>query len=903
MGWLRDTWRYEGYKSAEEVAAYMLDPRRWPAGKAIAKRSLGNNLRALDQGRRLGWWNGRPELLYVLATALHRDPDELHVELFEKPRQREVERPAPTFRFDAASGIQSLDLVREPLPPGIPQAAFRAGLWNRAWWQTRDRRAVHLVGRWLAARARARYVVGLTWDAIREQLPPDGRVLIDLTASGDPEDWLSATQKYELDGLQVCVAAPYPPAGGELLPLPGRVFKWRAASRDEERLWDMIAPARTHEWLRALVAWARERMPTKRRPDADELLASMKFSTVARFFAGPGDALDFIELYVALGTRKRPSATDLERWASRWCERSLAASSEDDASLERGSDVVQGLLERLLCEGPSPWGVGWGRSRWRSALPKEVIPPADIKAALTLADGVADYKPEEFRRKLKRTLSPQPTAVIQALRTAGLLTDAARDRHYRLAPSWALEALYTTAFEWTVDNADPKLIGSLARQPHLASPLVWRLYENLVVGDTRCVERVLSLDPDRNNDPVSLAALEVCVLALGLARLRRDDLPQPLLERAWRLRKILILTPTTDDAFMVLPLCEPASDETSIVGADVFCAAMLSLCEACEPRLLEGPAVNALLSSASASATILARTRSDHALLTWLFRFSGRIVRRRHALESASLPAEAEWLVPAYLFAFSRECSDPPTSEDLDALVALRVGQRGMPPALLLAGLEAIESLFERDAQQVLACLWRAWSVRDIAASPPVMWLHEAPLAADSIWERAPHELVRPFLSEVLKNDSLPSASMPAGPCWHVWFELCLTTREDFARDTKHRATWESIPEHAIELFFTLWSPSHEAHSLAIEIAWRRIPARLVALVERGPFSRFAGLLPQAPDNVSDQLLPVVAGRMHEIKRGSIASRSVVIFLQGLIARRNKGVKQLLTLQNALQES
>jgi hypothetical protein len=87
MGWLRERFLEAGHASADKLASYLKDGERWPADvEELGERSLGNNLRALDQGRRLRWWRLRPELLEALASAIQRDPGEVTRLLLVHPR-------------------------------------------------------------------------------------------------------------------------------------------------------------------------------------------------------------------------------------------------------------------------------------------------------------------------------------------------------------------------------------------------------------------------------------------------------------------------------------------------------------------------------------------------------------------------------------------------------------------------------------------------------------------------------------------------------------------------------------------------------------------------------------------------------------------------------------------------
>src|SRR5687767_5473717 len=124
MGWLRDLMQAANppLRSFGELAREATASTDWPTDIDIRPRSLATLFSKLDRDEQISWLSDRPAVQGVLARLCSTTPESLH---------RVVARAALTpaegslVRLNDVPGARPLDLVREPLPPGIPSRLER----------------------------------------------------------------------------------------------------------------------------------------------------------------------------------------------------------------------------------------------------------------------------------------------------------------------------------------------------------------------------------------------------------------------------------------------------------------------------------------------------------------------------------------------------------------------------------------------------------------------------------------------------------------------------------------------------------------------------------------------------------------------------------------------------------
>src|SRR5262245_50367623 len=136
--------------SFDRLARAALAASVWPADQAVKERSLAAILGKLDRGTDLPWLADRPAVQAALAEALGCPLADV----------RSGVEPASTaqgrrLRLDDARYARALDLVDEPLCPGIPAEVTTPGRWSQSWWLATGGSGRTLAGRWLEQRGLA----------------------------------------------------------------------------------------------------------------------------------------------------------------------------------------------------------------------------------------------------------------------------------------------------------------------------------------------------------------------------------------------------------------------------------------------------------------------------------------------------------------------------------------------------------------------------------------------------------------------------------------------------------------------------------------------------------------------------------------------------------------------------
>lgn len=900
MGWLRDAWLDAGYRSADALAARMLRPEFWPGGQRIAKRSLGNNLRALDRGHRLSWWRRHGGLVDLLASLVLRDPDELEEALFNRPKSADTESGALRFDFPGSGVARALDLVLEELPPGLPEVVVRPGRWQRIWWRTRDRLSRELVGRWLAARKRARYIRCASWADVQDRLPPSGLVYIELLEVEQPES--ESEQRFipDLAGLQVCVAASQPPAPDRLNCLPGRAFEWTSKPTNG---WVEVRSSIDHDNIQYIIEWQLSRIPRKQRPSLDDIVDVIRATRLERFFDGPGDVVDFVCAFASTRGRQRPGASELEGWARRRInlralEHARAAGQSDNPVAERASDVMTALLERVLADGASPWLRGRTRAQWTATLPPGVVRDAGLDEARRIVIDHDTELPTQELRQLKNALGSQPSAIIDTLRKAGLFDQSGR--YLMLGRSWDLEALYACVFERELDMIDGRRVGRLARASHCATAVVEHLLRELRAGRSTTAARLLRINETSAKNPDILAACEASVCAIGLARLSGAGLDEELLKAAWSARRHVVVEVGGDRVFPAVPLGSSGS-----AGSAAMCLALLSLYESCVPDHLADPGIDRFVQGSVEIVDELHTFPFAQELIRGSARLMTRVIEARENVERAELFLDSELVLPAHLYAYVKLWRDEPGERAEAASIASLANVTR--PETLMRGLIGIECAFGLTLREVLSHLWSIWAeLRPITSAPPIAWIESAPGAVGILWRYGTTQTKAPFLKYLAEQRlvPLPVANAIDDVAWIRWCQTGFSLAPAvFGSAPSFALFWTLISEEALKTVLETRHLLHDEHELVIREGWQRFPEHMLEFVRASSLKRSASLLPASPDECADLLLSIVAGRVGELSSASTAAVSLVIWLQRLLSAGHKSARELLALQRAVESN
>src|SRR5688572_23534059 len=162
--------------SFDRLARAALGSSSWPEDQPVKERSLAAILSKLDRGTDLPWLSDRPAVQAALAEALGCPIADVRSGA-EPPHAFDQGR---RLRLEDVRYARALDLLEEPLCPGIPEAVLSPAQWSRTWWVAPSGSGRTLTGRWLAARSLATFVSARDWGSAMPALPQTGAAFVEL---------------------------------------------------------------------------------------------------------------------------------------------------------------------------------------------------------------------------------------------------------------------------------------------------------------------------------------------------------------------------------------------------------------------------------------------------------------------------------------------------------------------------------------------------------------------------------------------------------------------------------------------------------------------------------------------------------------------------------------------------
>src|SRR4051812_44193381 len=182
MGWLRDLMDQSdsGCRSYGDLARAALESSDWPAESRMGERSLASIFSKLDRNQEADWLAERVGVQRVLSKVLGVPLDDLrapggHVSGTPRGDLRRL-------RLSSLNYARALDLLDEPLCPGLPSVVLKPGAYSSTFWRAPSGSGRSLVGRFLQARGLAHVIEAATFEEARSLLPERGPVFIELHA-------------------------------------------------------------------------------------------------------------------------------------------------------------------------------------------------------------------------------------------------------------------------------------------------------------------------------------------------------------------------------------------------------------------------------------------------------------------------------------------------------------------------------------------------------------------------------------------------------------------------------------------------------------------------------------------------------------------------------------------------
>src|SRR5450432_3940746 len=378
MGWLRDLMEQSdsGCRSYGELARAALENTDWPTESKMGARSLASILSKLDRNQEVDWLAERAGVQRVLSKVLGVPLDDLRTPA--TPAGGSPRGDLRRLRLSSLRYARALDLLDEPLCPGIPAAALTPGAYQNLFWRAPSGSGRSLVGRFLEARGLAQVLEATTFEDALTRLPVRGPVFIELHAQRTP-----LTQAPRAG---VCVAA----------------------DCDADASGQELRSPPVESYLAELVAWVADRLPADGRFDQARTLEWLKSEMLeSGVLDGLGAALGLCGLADDLGahTLERKSVHQI---AERFCRDRMLSTLDPEAThaawLKRnGYDALVGLGRRLLADSDAPWDEPRALEAWLELVPLEHQREPDLDGMrLSLSQADSSIRPSDIEKAARK---------------------------------------------------------------------------------------------------------------------------------------------------------------------------------------------------------------------------------------------------------------------------------------------------------------------------------------------------------------------------------------------------------------------------------------------------------------------------------------------------------------------
>ena len=515
MGWLRDLMDQSdsGCRSYGDLARAALENNDWPAESRMAERSLASIFSKLDRSQEVDWLAERVGVQRVLSKVLGVPLDDLRA-----PGTTPNAAPRGDVRRLRLSSLRyarALDLVDEPLCPGLPPQVLAPGSFSSTFWRAPSGSGRSLVGRYLQIRGLAHFIEAATFEEAVERLPERGPAFIELFAQrGQP---LPPSPRPD-----VCVAGDFSP---------------------REESWQVVESPSVASYLADLVTWVAARLPSDGRFEAADALRwlteEMQPSGV---LDGLGAALGLCGLADEHGVPALRGKSP-QKLAERFCRERLLATLDPEAShatwLKRnGYDVLVALGRRLLADSDAPWDAPRALERWLDLVPQEHQRDADLDwMRLSLSRVDSTIRPSDIE-KAARKIPPGAFRIVRSLQRADFLRTVANDAaggvapeaHLAFGPRWFSNALRLDATRALIGGS-PSEFGEALLRGHAAPSIARELLLRLSDRGSAFIEGVLELEGA--DSAGHTAAVEMTFRAAGVALLEGAEFASDSIEALW----------------------------------------------------------------------------------------------------------------------------------------------------------------------------------------------------------------------------------------------------------------------------------------------------------------------------------------------------------------------------------
>jgi len=515
MGWLRDLMDQSdsGCRSYGDLARAALESADWPVESHMGERSLAAIFSKLDRNLETDWLADRAGVQRVLSKVLGVPLDDLRApgtQVGGVPRGDLRRLRLTSLRF-----ARALDLLDEPLCPGLPTSVLKPGSYASTFWRAPSGAGRSLVGRFLQARGLAHVIEASSFEEALQQLPERGPVFIELHTQ-------RALPLPNAPRSELCIAADFEP---------------------QNPTWQVLASPAVDTYLGELVDWVAARLPADGRFDAtlarEWLQGEMQDSGI---LDGLGAALGLCGLADEHGVQNLRGKSP-QKLAERYCRDRLLATIEPEAAhaswLKRnGYEILIGLGHRLLADSEAPWDEPRSLESWLELVPPEHQRDADLDwMRLSLSRADSAIRPSDIE-KAARKIPPGAFRIVRALQRAELLREATNQTSANtpaevrssFGPRWFSNVLRLDATRALVSGSTNDFGEALLRG-HAAPSVARELVRRLSDRGSAFIDGVLELEGGDSAGHV--AALEMTFRAAGVALLAGAELGSDSLEALW----------------------------------------------------------------------------------------------------------------------------------------------------------------------------------------------------------------------------------------------------------------------------------------------------------------------------------------------------------------------------------
>lgn len=819
MGWLQEqmTEMETPALGFLELAERLKHSRHWPKSDGLKPSSLGSYLGRLDKGDAT-WLEKRPGVRKALADVLGMPLEELEERLRGNPSPRgEVDGRISLWDL----GTSVLELRREPLPPGIPPAAYDPRQWPR-WWRASSGSGRTLVGRWLEARGLATFIQEESWARAEPQLPTRGAIFVELTLTSD----MDSLPLNPPPNLAICIAANAPPPARE----QEDPFGTRTRTASE---WPVVVHQQLDSWLPELVSWAAARLSPGEDFNIKDCLAWMyKVPVELGLIDGFGAALGLVGLYAELGGRRagrgrRPldqveTLSGLARLflRMRLRQRGLEGTIHRDPLWEGLSQLACGLLVRS----ESAWDAPRSLGEWRS-LAVSRPDAVDLRWLEELAaQGKLKLDPTELKQ-LQSASPPDTFRTVHFLQELRLLYRESPDQ-FVIRPRWFLAAIIDQA-RASLLNAGWRDWGAALLRRHAAPLVIAELIDRCTQGDFVPIQQALEAPARR--DPAWVAAVECAFRALGITLLQGGSVPEALQLELFRVQLQLMVERWGHP----MPRIDYSNvrDEAPLLEHGLWFLAAFALSESIVERLpaeasmlvpwtgkVPPESLKIMLTQAVSSCL---QTNQQQELQLGALALGERLLEKLGPLRT-TLSEICEFQHPAWLLEHFRR-GQLSWDHFRDEFRTHRV----MP--LLRSYVEHRQV----DWHVFARTIWMAWldSPRERRELPQLFWV-EQPWASD-LWEALPVEVFRVMLERYLYLFSREKGAHRhlQAEHWNVFVSSWAQLRKP-GHDPDHTTLWANVPTELLPRAMAPGLLDGHDHTPHQEL-WKRIPDLASAEISR----------------------------------------------------------------------